>query len=168
MQYSIWVIPPEPIYTRLKTIIIELAKTYNGPTFEPHLTLLGNINKELTEIESKVQGLAVNIDELEINLGPISFSTTYFQSVFVRVNSKAQLMKLNLDIKKALNIENNVFMPHISLIYGNHDMETREKIAAKIKPMNFSFITNELFIIPTKPEPSDWEPLATIPFKTKS
>lgn len=39
------------------------------------------------------------------------------------------LMELNLKSKRLLETENNVFMPHISLSHGDHDMISRENIA---------------------------------------
>ena len=164
MQYSIWIIPPEPIYSQLKNIIDQLARDYNGPTFEPHMTLLGNIDKDLSEIESKARKLATNIDKLELSLGPISFSTTYFQSVFVRVNSTAKLMQLNLEAKKLFGMDNNVFMPHISLLYGDHSMTAREEAASKVQLPQSSFVVNEFIITPATSDPSEWKHYATISF----
>lgn len=167
MQYSIWIIPPEPVYTQLKSIIDELAKNYNGPTFEPHMTVLGNIDKDLSQIERFGKELAESFDTLQLSLGPVSFSTTYFQSVFVRVNSTAQLMQLNIDAKKLFNMENSVFMPHISLLYGDHDMTTREEATSKVQIPQASFVVNKFTITPATSDPKEWEHSTTIPFALK-
>lgn len=164
MQYSIWIIPPEPVYTQLKQTVDQLSRSYNGPIFEPHMTLLGNIDKDLSEIENKVNELATGASTLELSLGPISFSTTYFQSVFVRVNSDADLMQLNLEAKKLFGMNNDVFMPHISLLYGDHDMAIREEAATKVKLSPTPFIINEFVITPAISDPSLWEHSATITF----
>jgi 2'-5' RNA ligase len=161
MKYSIWIIPPQPIFDEVSKIIGDLSSEYKAPVFKPHMTVLGNIDRELDDIQKAVEMVAKDTGKLTLSLGPISFSTTYYQSVLVRVNSTAQLMQLNLDIKKLLDIENNVFMPHISLMYGNHDMKTREKIAAGIKLQSSTFIASEIVIIPEKSEPKEWEPIAT-------
>jgi 2'-5' RNA ligase len=164
MRYSIWIIPPEPIYSELKDTIDDLAKKYGGPTFEPHMTLLGDIDRILTEIESKIRKLVADLDNLKLSLGPVSFSTTYFQSVLVRVNSTAKLMQLNLDAKKLLDIDNNVFMPHLSLLYGDHDMVTREKAMSNLQFSQASFIVDKLIITPATPNPTEWLHSATISF----
>lgn len=164
MKYSVWIIPPQPIFNEVSKVISDLSVEYKGPVFKPHITILGSIDRELDDIQKAVETVANDTEKLTLSLGPISFSTTYFQSVLVRINSTAQLMQLNLDIKKLLDIENNVFMPHISLMYGNHDMKTREKIAEKINLQSSSFIANEIVIIPEKSDPKEWEPVVTIPF----
>ena len=165
MKYSIWIIPPEPIFGQIKKVIDELSKKYEGPLFEPHMTLLGGIDNDISEIERNIKLLPSNGEKLELTLGPVSFSTTYFQSVLVRVNSTAKLMKLNMDTKEILGLENNVFMPHISLLYGNHDMSIREEIASKIHFPKISFAVNEFIITPSTDNPSEWAHSAVIPFE---
>lgn len=164
MLYSIWAIPPQPVYDQLKELIESLAKEYNAPTFEPHMTVLGAFEAEFEDIQQKVTQHAQITKPLELSLGPISISTTYFQSVFVRVNSTAQLMQLNLATKKMFDVENNVFMPHISLLYGVDEMREREETAQKISLPSVSFTVSELTIVPADPDPQKWEHLATIPF----
>ena len=167
VKYSIWIIPPEPIFSQLSRIINETSYKYNSPVFEPHLTILGNIDHELGEIKQTVEKIVSDLDDLNLSFGPVSFSTTYFQSVLIRINSTAKLMQLHFDIKKLLKNENIVYMPHISLMYGNHDMETREKIALGINLRLNPFISKQIVIIPEKPEPEDWKPVAIIPFGKK-
>lgn len=161
-------IPPEPAYSELDHIIATVATTYKGPVFRPHMTILGDIEAPLEDIKKLLQNLGSGISELELSFGPISFSTTYFQSVFVRVNSTAKLLQINLDIKKQLGLENTVFMPHISLLYGGHTMHEREDIAAGIKIKHSSFSVKEFVIWSGGSEnPIDWKIVATIPFGGK-
>jgi 2'-5' RNA ligase len=164
MNYSIWVVPPEPIFSQLQEIIDSLSQKYDSPRFNPHMTILGTVDRKLEDVQNAAKVLVGKLSNLKLSLGPVSFSTTYYQSVFVRVISTTQLMQLNLDLKKSLNLENSVFMPHISLFYGDHDMKTREKIASgtKIEPVTFSI--SKLLIIPENSTPLEWQPVATIPF----
>lgn len=166
MKYCVWIIPPQPVFDELNKIISDLSVEYKSPIFKSHMTLLGSTECELDTIRKAVEAVAKSTKKLNLTLGPISFSTTYYQSVLVRVDSTAGLMQLNLDLKDALGIKNNVFMPHISLMYGDHDMKTREEIAAKIKLQNTSFVADGIVIVPVaeKSKPEDWEPVVTIPF----
>jgi len=150
MQYTIWLIPSEPVYGQLKTIIDKLSREYNSPTFQPHLTILEHIEMDPSEIKQKLETLNKNLIGLELSLGPVSFSTTSARCVFVRVNSTAKLMQLNLDAKKLFGFENDVFMPHISLMYGDYDMETREKATNKIQILPATFTVKEFALIPSE------------------
>ena len=164
-KYSIWVIPPEPLYGQLKDTIEKLSREFGSPTFEPHMTLLGNINQNDEDIEVKIKEMANITNKFELSLGSISFSTTYFQSVFVRINSTTELMELNLKAKGLFNMENNVFMPHISLLYGIDDMKIRETVASKINLPNSSFIVDELIVTPATDNPDEWQHSLKVPLK---
>jgi len=164
MTYTIWIIPPEPVLTQLRSAIETLAKKYGGPTFTPHMTLLGDIEGDPAEITKKMEQLVAGKKVLELSLGPVSFSTTYWQDVFVRVNSTGALMQLNLDAKKMFNMKNDVFMPHISLLYGEHDATIREKAAAEVSLPPTSFIAGALVLNPNTPDPSGWVPYSVVPF----
>lgn len=165
MMYSIVIIPHEPIFNQLKKIIDKLALEFNGPLFEPHMTLIGNIDMDLPQVEQKVKILASQIDKLDLSLGEISFSTTYFQNVFIRVNSTHQLLEININAKKLFGIKNNVFMPHISLLYGNQDMKKREEAASKVKITPVSFVVNKFIVLPLNPDPKKWIHVLETPFK---
>lgn len=164
MLYSLLTNPPERIFSKLKAKIDELSDKYNGPKFDPHLTILGNIEGELSDIEEKVKTLASGLQTLELELSETSFSTTYFQNVFVRVKSNAALMNLNLKAKELFGMENNVFMPHVSLLYGDQDMKTREEAVSEIEIEKESFIVDKFVIITSGNDPNTWEIVSEIRF----
>ena len=161
MKYSIWLIPNNPVYSNLKSIIYPLADANNAPRFEPHLTLLGDIEGRIPDITDKMQTLVKDLKDLELTLSEVSISTTFFQSVFVRIKSTSALMQLNLDAKKLFKTENNVFMPHISLFYGG-SLKEREEIAGKINLERDSFRITKMVLAPVTEDPKDWKILAEI------
>ena len=161
MKYSLWLIPNNPVYSKLKFVVDGLAASHNNPAFEPHLTLIGDIEGEIPEINEKMQSLVDTAKDLELTLSEVSISTTFFQSVFVRVKSTAALMQLNMDAKKLFNLENNFFMPHISLFYGG-SLKEREKLASEINIEKEIFKISKLILAPVTEDPKDWKTLAEI------
>jgi len=162
--YTIWIIPPEPVYSEVKKIINSLSEKYSGPEFEPHMTLLGNIDLPLPEVIKRTRVLAKSIKKLNLISGPVFFSTTYFQSALLRINSSAELIQLNLEAKKLMDMNNDVFMPHISLMYGDHSMEIRERAASEIKFPKASFVAYKFTITPSTKNPLEWKHLEEIAF----
>lgn len=161
--YSLWITPETKLQNNLKQIVDSLADKYGSPKFEPHMTLLGDVEIDLDTMVKKTKSLASKLTPFQVELGPVSFSTTYFQSVFVRVKANAQLMQANLTAKEIFGQENNVFMPHISLLYGDQDMQLREKAASKIQlPSIQSFKVDQIVITPSTKDPAEWEHLAEI------
>ncbi len=166
--YSLWIIPSHDTKKRLKKVIIDLSKKYDGPVFEPHMTLLGNINSEELECIKKTKVLASQIKPFTVSFSEISFSTTYFQSVFLRIKSSAELMEANLKAKKTYNFKNDVFMPHISLVYADVDMKTRERISNQIKFPNLEFLALELAIVKADSlDPKTWDIVEQIQFGSR-
>jgi len=164
MKYFVCIIPPQPVFGELSKIINDLSVENQSPIFFPHLTVLGNVDRELSDIKKAVETVAKNIESFYLSLGQVSFGTTYFQSVLVKVELSAQISNLNLELKKLLNMDDNVFTPHISLMYGNQSIETRENIAKKTIIQSKGFDVAGLAIVPDKPNPEEWEPIANISF----
>ena len=164
--FSLWIPVDQSIKGKLETIIKSLSKSYAGPLFEPHITLLGNIASNKREILRTSKQLSEKIKPFKISLSEISFSTTYYQSVFVRVKASASLMNANLLAKKLFQVENKVFMPHISLLYGNHNMKTREKAANIIHLPKISYIAESIIVTPSTLDPKDWIHLAEYSFSS--
>lgn len=160
-------VPPPPLKEQLSQLITELAASYDGPVFEPHATLLGSFDSEVDQVIEKMTPIVAELPPLNLELGNVSFSTTFFQSVFVRVNSTAPLMELNLKAKEAFGVDNDVFMPHISLLYGDHPMKVRHQAVSQVSLEPAKFIINELTITPGDPDISNWRSLGTIPFGSK-
>lgn len=162
-QHSIWLIPPEPVFGKLSGIIKELAGRYGGPVFSPHLTLVGGGEGTLSDFQKAAKASVQGLREITLQSDSVSFSTTYFQSVFLRARPTASLLELHTRLYKNLGLPQPVFMPHFSLYYGNNDMTIREKIASEIMLEPFSCTIKELTIIPENNDPDGWKPLATVP-----
>ncbi|MCC6711313.1 MAG: 2'-5' RNA ligase family protein [Candidatus Pacebacteria bacterium] len=163
MKYSLWFVPTNPTATELQSVIDKLAKQHLSTKFEPHLTLVGNFEIELENLIKVTKEIAKNTQPFKIKLGEVSFSTTYFQAVFVRAKASAELMALNLQFKKALPLPEDVFMPHLSLWYdANLDMAKRFTVANSINLITKEFIADKIIIVPSVPDPKDWKHLTEI------
>lgn len=156
-KQTIWIIPQESLKKRLEDIVADLSKKFEGPIFEPHMTLLGDIEMERAEFMEKCRKFVSSIEPFPLELGEVSFSTTYFQSVFVRVRSTSPLMEANIKAKKTFGVENDVFMPHISLLYGEHSMEMRDTASSSVELREGTPFTADTFVVTQASlEPSDW------------
>lgn len=159
--YSLWIVPPIRIGEPLQEVIANLSVKNGSPDFEPHITLLGDVSSDLKSLKQKAELLASKLKPFPISFSEVSFSTTYFQSVLVRVKATAALMNANMLAKEIYKVDNNVFMPHMSLMYGNQDMKGREKVVSEVVlPKNISFEVSKLVIIPSTQNPKDWVHIA--------
>lgn len=163
-QYSLWITPSGEVKDILQKIINKLSSSYNGPIFEPHMTLLGNIKTNKDQMIENARKLSSMLRQFSLSFSEVSFSTTYFQSVFIRVRSTSSLMNANMKAKEIYKDENTVFMPHISVLYGDHSMEEREKIAGSIAVPELTFIAGSLVVVPSAKDIATWTPIAEFKF----
>ena len=165
-NYTLWLIPENELREELEEIIARYAKKYHSPVFIPHITLYSGVLSTNEVVTEKLRNVAKNIHPFKLELGNVAFSTTYFQSVLVRVKTTAKLLNTHLAIKKAFDIqEQHVYMPHMSLVYGDFDMETREKIASEIKIKNRQFMGKKIAVVNgDSDDPADWVLVDQIPF----
>ena len=167
--FGFWVIPDNPLYKRVQEIIDRYSKRLDTPVFLPHMTLLGTVRGKKTEILQKAENAVKTIEPFVLTVGEVEFSTTYFQCVFARVKTTAKLMEVHQTLGKHLDWSNDhVYMPHISLVYADVDMKTREGISNEIKLPNLEFLASKLAIVKADSlDPKTWDIVEKIRFGSR-
>jgi len=159
-EFSISLMPSGGVNEKLKELISKLSKTYNGPDFEPHVTLLGNIAETRERVIEKSVKLASIMKPFEITLKKVDYLDEYFKCLFIRTEESKELMNYNLQAREIFNKKGPKFMPHLSILYGNYFPKVKEKIIGEIgKEFKETFEANKLFLVrsPKNSEPKDWE-----------
>ena len=64
--YSIWLMPEGKHYRLLNNTIYEFSKKYSTPSFLPHVTLLGDVEGNESDISNKTTLLAQNLKEFYV------------------------------------------------------------------------------------------------------
>jgi len=135
-----WLIPSEPVQSFFQGIINDLARRYDAPVFEPHVTVHVGANRA----EAGQQALAGATRECTpIMLKPleIDHSDEFIKTLFVQFVLSKELQQINDIIRRAARDSSHYDLkPHLSLIYRNMAPATRRKVAASIK-VPFSEVT---------------------------
>lgn len=126
-----WLIPAQPERELFGEIIRILARQFNAPRFQPHLTvLLSRKNRQPTR--KILQQLRASPIRLEIR--NISHSAKFTKTLFVRFNSSRALQKLAVDLSGLPGTHaKSLRDPHLSLLYKRLPAATRKELAATIK-----------------------------------
>lgn len=162
-KYSIWLISTEKTRQYLKTKEDYLRKIYSGDEFIPHVTILGEICGEEVEL---IDSLLRVLDKTKLSnlvMQDVSFSTTFFQSIFIRIKPTAELLELNMHLKTMFHSENDFFVPHISLLYGIEEMKIREQAAAQIKLEIFDYEIESIGLVEVGGNIKDFKIVCTFP-----
>ncbi len=134
------------------------------PKFEPHITIAfaGLLKGEAKSILPVVEKAVKNIPPVPIEFTEVSVSTTYFQCVFARVKPNLELLRAHQYINGALRHHDpSMYIPHMSLVYGNMDLVQRFAIARKIKLPIIKFLADRLCVINADSlNPKTWKHVA--------
>ncbi len=151
-RYSLWLKPEGEVYFKLKKLIVKLAKEYGGPKFEPHITLLGDLNLTKEQALNKAFQISTQLKPFTIALNELGYTSNYCRCVFIKAK-KSKLLKA-------------ISMPHLSLLYGNFEQDIKKKIIKELGVLNFKLKVKSIYLtnssIDTKPK--DWEIIAEFPF----
>jgi 2'-5' RNA ligase len=135
-----WLIPSEPAHSFFQGIVNDLARRYDAPVFEPHVTV--HVGADQADAAAKALEKAASEFELvrQMPLG-IDQSDEFIKTLFVQIAMSAELRRINGIIRQAANDSSQYELkPHLSLLYKNLPTATRSDLAASIK-VPFSEVT---------------------------
>jgi 2'-5' RNA ligase len=128
-----WLIPAEPARSFFRGLIEDLARWYDAPVFEPHVTVYVGVNqvdaaeKALSEAARECQ--SINLKTLEID-----HSGEFIKTLFVQFALNTELQQLHAIIRNAAQDSSHYELkPHLSLLYKKMPAVARRELADSIK-----------------------------------
>jgi 2'-5' RNA ligase len=162
-----WLIPAEPARSFFRGLIEDLARRYDAPVFEPHVTVYVGVNqvdaaeKALSEAARECQ--SINLKTLEID-----HSGEFIKTLFVQFALSTELRQLHAIIRNAAQDSSHYELkPHLSLLYKKMPAVARRELADSIKApfseVTFDALTAVRCISPTqnRADVEPWQVMAT-------
>lgn len=163
--YSLWFIPSEPAYNLLKEEIKKFSSEFKGPVFEPHITLLGEIEEKKDEMIKKAFTLTTRIKPFEVELNNINYGESYFQKLFYLTNKPRELILANEEAKKIFGRQNDsLYVPHISLLYSL-SVKPKNFVNKMSKNISLKFNVDSLSLIDANGFVNEWHKLKEFSLK---
>lgn len=164
-MYSVWLVPDRgsEAYQQLEETIEEYAQLdEDAPEFEPHITVVGGIQDSESVLEEGVQSLAEGQAVFDIEFTGVQCSTTRHQCVFLLVEPTAEVLSLHQEAVEVFDVDDGMYVPHLSLIYSDMDVEERLDLAESIDMSTFpsTVQVGELVLVKTTGPVSEWETVA--------
>jgi hypothetical protein len=127
-----WLIPSEPAHSFFQRIINDLARRYDAPVFEPHVTIhVGPGHADAAE--NALRCGACDCKLIRVTPLGIDQSDEFIKTLFVQFALSAELRRLNEIVRNAAHDSSQYELkPHLSLLYKNIAAETRRELAASI------------------------------------
>jgi hypothetical protein len=126
-----WLIPAEPERELFREIIRILAKQFDGPCFEPHLTIFataaaGQSPRRILE--------HVDAKPIRLRLREVAFSSKFTKTLFVRFHSSKAFENLATDLARAARSRAQFARdPHVSLLYKRMPISAKKDLASAIQ-----------------------------------
>ena len=156
-MHAIWLTFSKSDRNYLKKIIDELAEKYHAPKFEPHITVYGLVDSEMSLIENIAKETTLNCNSFLVEKSEILQSEELWKTVYVelKMNDQLELIYKNLrkHFEKILKYE---FNPHISLIYKILPIQEKIKIINDLDIKN-EFMIDRLVVQKFFPEVEKWK-----------
>ena len=153
-MYSIWVESSSKQLTEIKKVIKNLSEEEYKDYFEPHVTLVTNLNSEQSAMDvfNKIPK-----KRFDITFDTIEEGTTYFQRLFLTSKDNTNFQNSIIDIEGWPSL----WIPHLSIYYGNELPKSYpSKDFDNLIPITVTFDTLVLF--ETGPIVSKWKEITTL------
>jgi len=162
-----WLIPAEPAHSFFQGVINDLARRYDAPVFEPHVTVhVGS--KRAAAAESAVSQAAHACKPIKLKALEIGHSSEFIKTLFVQFALNTELRQFNEIIRNAAQDSSHYELkPHLSLLYKKMPAVARrelmDSIMAPFSEVTFDALKAVRCISPTQ-SPADverWRAIAT-------
>lgn len=155
--YSLWLEPSGQTAYKLQERIKNLSEKYGTPLFSPHVTLLGGVSATETKMIPIANTLVSSVEPFELELTKAGYLDTFYQSLFIHVKETNQLKSLRQNACRLFDIEDEEYMPHLSLLYGNLSQKQKENILNNIgREFYIRFSVEKIVLMQTDGTPDKW------------
>ena len=127
-----WLIPAEPAHSFFQGAINDLARRYDAPLFEPHVTIHVGAN-HIDVAEHALSKAARECQSITVKALGIDHSDEFIKTLFVQFALNTNLQQLNAIVRSAAEDSSDYKLnPHLSLLYKKITPVVRSELADSI------------------------------------
>ncbi|GMY37724.1 cyclic phosphodiesterase-like isoform X1 [Fagus crenata] len=167
--YSVWAIPPEDVAVRLKKLMESLGSEFNGPQFEPHITVVGAISLTPEDAIDKFRSACEGLKAYTATVDRVATGTFFYQCVFLLIHPTSEVVETSTHCTAHFGYKNTTpYMPHLSLLYADLTDDEKQKAQERANILDesissLSFPVSRLALYKTDTEDKtlkSWEKIA--------
>jgi sulfur relay (sulfurtransferase) DsrC/TusE family protein len=128
LEYTFWLVPSEPLKSKLQNIVDALALEFDAPKFDPHVTLYWGPSNEV-EARAAVAKTAAQFGPVKLEVETLEQSADFTKTFFIqfRISPYAQSMCEAMR-KNFATPSSYILNPHLSLLYKHMPEDQRRKL----------------------------------------
>lgn len=156
--YSLWWTLDDTTTQRLQDTIQQFSQKAGTLNFPPHITLLGQIEREPELLSSQFDTFCMDLKAIPVDLNKSGMDQQYFRSLYFRVQPHELLQDLHLRAQNHFQIRTNaVYLPHLSLLYSDLERNVKKRLLKTVSRPIFSNPTIVgLCLMQTQGAPTEW------------
>ena len=149
----------------LNKIKTQVQSVIKSPKFEPHLTLAGPFLKVDTFFLKKLKLFCKNKNSIILYLKSFNYEDEIFKSLYISIFNSEKLEIIRKEISSEYKIDlNNLYNPHISLAYGDHQTHEKIKIISRLSTLRDSVKMTKLSLVDVNETKKSWKILKSFDF----
>ena len=156
--YWLWGLFPSKEKFLLNEIKAKVQSKLKSPFFETHITLTGPYLNIDNIFLSKLKNFAENNSAITLNVGGYEFQQEIFKSFYIPIKNSRRLKKLRKSIYELNNFDlANIYSPHISLSYGNHEIKEKKELILSLPELNKSIRMSKIALVEVDEDLNLWK-----------
>lgn len=133
-KYSLWLRPIQNQIDEYGLIISQLAHEYDSVPFPPHITLISGLSDDLNRLIKVCEKIVTSTKKFNIPCKKISYADEFYRNLFILTDLDSNLDQLyEKSLQELSYTPKEKFLPHVSLYYGNLNLNIKEKIAKDLE-----------------------------------
>lgn len=130
---SYWLLPSAADRAFFQNIINTLAKTYEAPAFEPHVTIYSGAYTPQDNPEANLQLATNGIQCVHLCVETTLYTDVFTKTLFVQFHPSPILAKISKTLRHTATAPSDYPLhPHLSLIYKQMSKETKQHLASSL------------------------------------
>ena len=134
--YSIWAIFNDKEEKQLSNLKHKINQKLNGPYFPIHMTICAGFVGEEKKLIKKMQSILYVLNKFYIETDNYGYKNTFFQSFYINVKKNNELLSQKKILDNAFQCPTQLFLPHISLFYGDKSNIIKKEIITNLNNLN--------------------------------
>jgi 2'-5' RNA ligase len=164
--YALWLMPDQPMFSRLAREISRLSQQLSTPRFQPHITLLSRIIQPEGKVLRRSMRLADGLQPFRIELADVDHLDEFFRCLFVNVLPGKAILEARQAACRGFGRQCAPYVPHVSLVYGRLPMYRRKGIAGSLRPFSGpAFVVRKMALYRVNGPVRQWKCIETFELK---
>jgi len=156
---SIWLMPNNDIID-YSNIVQDICKSLGKKPIIPHITLVSSFDNTIDYSLKKLDQLFSNQKSFLIKSNGFLLTNHYFKSICMKIDMNNTIKKLrNKSLEHFQCKEDNNYIPHMSLVYGDFDDNIKKEIVEENKKLlsKNEIMVSSIAIATNDEENLDWK-----------